>query len=312
MRKHRAEALALSSLVAVVVVAGAGSCSRRAPVAAAWSAAIACESCDEWNAPQEPFRIFGNTYYVGVAGLSAVLIASRDGLVLLDGALPQSAPLIDANIRKLGYRTEDVRLIVSSHAHYDHAGGIAALQQRSAARVAASGPGAWALQHGHPPPDDPQHESGRDPRYRFPRVPHVEVVTDGQALTVGDVTLTAHLTPGHTPGSTTWTWRACEGTRCLHVVYADSVAPVSDDGFRFTGDATRKSLIPTLQRSIEKIGQLPCDILIPVHPSFSAADSVLAARAAGRAIDALITGHACRDYATAAATRLATRIAAEQ
>src|SRR5215475_7386569 len=87
-----------------------------------------CEPCDGWNAPQEPFRIFGNTYYVGVAGLSSVLVASDKGLILLDGGLPQSAPLIDANIRKLGFRTEDVRLIVNSHAHFDHAGGIAALQ----------------------------------------------------------------------------------------------------------------------------------------------------------------------------------------
>src|SRR5688572_16525479 len=107
-----------------------------------------CAPCDGWNAPLEPFRVFGNTYYVGVAGLSAVLIASDRCLILLDGGLPQSAPLIDANIRKLGFRTEDVRLIVNSHAHYDHAGGIAALQRASGAVVAASAPGARAIQRG--------------------------------------------------------------------------------------------------------------------------------------------------------------------
>lgn len=101
-------------------------------------APMTCAACDEWNAPHEPFRVFGNTYYVGVAGLSAVLIASEDGLILLDAGLPQSAPLIDASIRKLGLRTEDIRLIVNSHAHFDHAGGIAALQRASGARVAAS------------------------------------------------------------------------------------------------------------------------------------------------------------------------------
>src|SRR5262249_23058007 len=85
-----------------------------------------CASCADWNAPQEPFRVFGNTYYVGVAGLSSVLVASDKGLILLDGGLPQSAPLIDASIRKLGFRPEDLRLIVNSHAHFDHAGGIAA------------------------------------------------------------------------------------------------------------------------------------------------------------------------------------------
>src|SRR6478735_3186502 len=110
----------------------------------------ACESCAVWNGVQEPFRVFGNTYYVGVAGLSAVLIASDKGLILLDGGLPQSAPLIDASIRKLGFRTEDLRLIVNSHAHYDHAGGIAALQRFTGATVAASAAGARAIETGEP------------------------------------------------------------------------------------------------------------------------------------------------------------------
>ena len=97
-----------------------------------------CDSCEAWNGPREPFRVFGNTYFVGPAGLGAVLIASDEGHILLDGGLTQSAPVIDASIRKLGFRTEAVRLIVSSHAHYDHAGGIAALQRLSGATVAAS------------------------------------------------------------------------------------------------------------------------------------------------------------------------------
>src|SRR5690606_32219227 len=98
---------------------------------------MACASCEEWNRPQEPFRIFGNTYYVGAAGVSAVLVTSDEGHVLLDGGLSQTAPLIDANIRALGFRTEDVRLITVSHEHYDHVGGIAALQRASGAEVVA-------------------------------------------------------------------------------------------------------------------------------------------------------------------------------
>src|SRR5262249_3882645 len=116
-----------------------------------------CEWCAGWNAPQEPFRVFGNTYYVGGAGLSSVLITSDKGLILVDGGLPQSAALVDASIRKLGFRTEDVRLIVNSHAHYDHAGGIAALQRLSGATVAASASGARAIASGDPPTDDPQY-----------------------------------------------------------------------------------------------------------------------------------------------------------
>lgn len=131
--------------------------------------------------PHEPFRVYGNTYYVGVAGLSAVLITTDAGLILLDGALPQSAPLIDANIRTLGFKTEDVRLIVNSHAHFDNGGGIATLQRVSGATVAASEPGARAIQQGFPTADDPQYESGRK---SFPIAPvkSVRVVRDGEEL----------------------------------------------------------------------------------------------------------------------------------
>jgi metallo-beta-lactamase class B len=159
----------------------------------------ACEFCAAWNVAQEPFRVFGNTYYVGVAGLSSVLIASDKGLILLDGGLPQSAPLIDASICKLGLRTENVRLIVNSHAHYDHCGGIAALQRASGAIVAASASGARAIESGKPTADDPQYAFGNDAN-GFPPVKHVNVVADGEALRVGDLAITAHLTPGHTPG----------------------------------------------------------------------------------------------------------------
>src|SRR6185295_15759902 len=105
-----------------------------------------CDSCAEWNRDQAPFRVFGNTYFVGVAGLGSVLIASDDGLILLDGGLAESAPLIDAHIRQLGFKTQDVCLIVNSHAHFDHAGGIHALQRASGATVAASPDGARSLE----------------------------------------------------------------------------------------------------------------------------------------------------------------------
>src|SRR5271155_2844006 len=115
-----------------------------------------CANCAAWNKPHAAFRIFGNTYYVGTDGLSSVLIASSTGHVLIDGALPESAPLIVANIRSLGFRVEDVKLIVNSHAHFDHAGGIAELQRLSGARVAASQWTADVMNKGTVPHDDPQ------------------------------------------------------------------------------------------------------------------------------------------------------------
>ncbi|HEY7189700.1 MAG TPA: MBL fold metallo-hydrolase, partial [Vicinamibacterales bacterium] len=144
--------------------------------------AITCDACAGWNAAIEPFKIFGNTYYVGTAGLSSVLVTSDRGHILLDGALPQSAALIDRNIRRLGFRTEDIKLIVSSHAHFDHAGGIHALQRASGATVAASAAGANALTRGDNPPDDPQYAPGQGTR--FPRVRRVRIVTDAETLRI--------------------------------------------------------------------------------------------------------------------------------
>jgi glyoxylase-like metal-dependent hydrolase (beta-lactamase superfamily II) len=250
---------------------------------------IACGDCAEWNAPREPYRVFGNTYYVGVQGLASVLIASDAGLILLDGGLPQSAPLIDENIRKAGFRTANIRLILNSHAHFDHAGGIAALQRASGAVVAASAAGARAIEQGGPTADDPQYALGG----KFPAVTKVRVVSDGEVVRVGNLAVTAHLTPGHTPGSTTWSWRSCEGARCQDVVYADSLNPVSAPKFRFTGDATHPGTSAEFRRSIAKVAALPCDVLLTVHPAFAA-------------------GQSCRTYAAGAAKRLDDRIAEER
>jgi metallo-beta-lactamase class B len=127
-----------------------------APSAPADTAPIQCTDCADWNQPQAPFRVYGNTYYVGVRGLSAVLIDTGKGLILLDGALPQSAPRIAANLRTLGFDIRDVRWILGSHAHFDHVGGVAALQRMSGAKVAASPDAARALRTGTAVSDDPQ------------------------------------------------------------------------------------------------------------------------------------------------------------
>jgi metallo-beta-lactamase class B len=223
-----------------------------------------CANCAAWNTPQPAFRIYGNTYYVGPHGLSSILITSEGGNILIDSALPESAPLIVANIRTLGFRIEDVKLIVNSHAHFDHAGGIAELQRLSGARVAASEWTADVMKKGAVPRDDPQFGTID----AIARVARVETFKDGQTLSAGGVTLTAHLTPGHTPGGTAWTWRSCENGRCLNLVYADSLTPVSADGFLFS----RRKAYPhadDFERSFSFLGSTPCDILVTPHPEAS-------------------------------------------
>lgn len=269
---------------------------------------IVCDACDGWNRAQTPFRIFGNAYYVGIGGLSAILVATDDGHILLDGGLPQSAALIDANIRTLGFRTQDIRLIVNSHAHFDHAGGIAALQRASRATVAASPAAAEALRTGRPTADDPQFAYGGS----FPAVGGLRVVQDGETLSVGDQEITVRFTPGHTPGGTSWTWRSCEGARCLDMVYADSLTAVSAPDFRYTGDDTHPSIVETFQRSIDTVAALPCDVMVSTHPEFSNLFDKLGRRDRGIDPDALIDAQGCREYAAGAAETLERRIAEEQ
>lgn len=265
-----------------------------------------CSACPGWNTPTDPFRVFGNTYYVGTKGLSSVLITSENGHILLDGALPESAERIDANIRTLRFNLKDVKLIVNSHAHYDHAGGIHALQEASGADVAASASGANALKRGENTTDDPQFGFGHDSN-EFPRVRRVHVVKDGDVLRVGSIAITAHLTPGHTPGSTTWTWRSCETSRCLDIVYADSLNAVSAPAFKYSSDPPR---VAGFRKSIATVASLPCDVMISVHPEFSKLFEKLARRAAGDA-DAMIDPHGCRDYAQSMSDLLDRRLAQE-
>jgi metallo-beta-lactamase class B len=269
-----------------------------------------CDSCDGWNADQEPFRVFGNTYFVGSKELGAVLVASKDGLILVDAGLSQTAPLIDAHVRKLGFRTEDIRLIVNAHAHFDHAGGIHALQRLSGATVAASPDGARALEQGGPVAADPQFGFGAEVN-GFPAVKPVRVVADGETLTVGTIGVTAHFVPGHTPGSTAWTWKSCEGSRCLNVVYADSLTAVSAPGFRFTGDASHPSLEPSFRKSLATVAALPCDILLATHPGFLDMDAKLAAARQNPGTNPFVDPGACRAYAERASKGLDERLAEE-
>ena len=281
-------------------------------IAQAHEAAVNCEDCKAWNAPVKPFNIYGNTWYVGVAGLSAVLVTSEGGHILLDGALPQSAPLIAANIEALGFSMKDVKLILNSHAHWDHAGGIAALQRASGATVVASASGAQVLQSGANGRDDPQYQA--KPVVRVAKVDKVTVVKEGDVVKLGQLAMTAHMTPGHTPGATTWTWQSCEDQRCKNIVYADSLNAYSSGDFRFTGNGKGQQNTPDIsasfQASIAKVAALPCDIIIPVHPGTTG----LLEKAAGRSGEhnPFIDKNGCRAYADEAGKLLAKRLASER
>ena len=265
-----------------------------------------CKQCAEWNVSQEPFRIYGNTYYVGVHGLSSILITSPQGHVLIDGDIPESAPKIVANIQALGFRIKDVKLILNSHVHFDHAGGIAELHRLSGAPVAASKFTALALESGHSGRDDPQYGELRP----IQPVAHVRVIKDGETLHVGPLALTAHFTPGHTPGGTTWTWQSCDQDHCLNMVFADSLSAVSADNFRFSKNTTYPHVIQDFEKSFATLSALPCDILLTPHPDASDLWERLARRAKGDP-NAFVDKTACRRLADTSRTGLEKRIASE-
>lgn len=260
---------------------------------------INCAHCKSWNEPLAPFRVFGDTYYVGTARLSSILIDAGDGLILIDGALPQSAAQIVANIKALGFDPQRIRIIALSHAHYDHAGGIAALQRLSDAEVVAGVDAVRVLRSGQPFEDDPQFGLESMP---FPVVQDVQGADAEKDVVLGEIVLRAVPTPGHSPGGTSWTWKSCEGDRCLTVVYADSLSAVSAPGFRF-GDG----MADDIRESAARVAALDCDILLSTHDfSFGLHEKL---QAGG---EAFVDPEGCWAYAETASAQLERRLQAEE
>jgi metallo-beta-lactamase class B len=266
-----------------------------------------CDDCATWNKPREPFKVYGNTYYVGTDGLSALLVTSEAGHVLFDAGLSQSAPLIVDNIRKLGFKAEDIKLILVSHGHFDHGGGVSSIQRYTGARVAASASTAQALQRGENTPDDPQFGFGKAFN-GFPPVKQVDTVGDQQVVRAGTTAIVAHMIPGHSPGSTAYTWESCENGKCLNMVYADSLTSPSAPGFKYG-----KAGLELFRRSIERVAALPCDIVLSPHPQFTQVDQKLKRRATlkGAGGDPFIDPNGCRAYAADGLKRLEARILEE-
>ncbi|APA70399.1 subclass B3 metallo-beta-lactamase [Janthinobacterium sp. 1_2014MBL_MicDiv] len=272
---------------------------------------IASPYAEQWNRPQQPARIHGDTYYVGVGGLSVVLIHTQEGLILIDGALPQSVEAIKEHILELGFRVEDIKFILNTEAHFDHSGGIAALARDSGAQVVASPLGAQALRAGKVIDSDPQ--AGEiDP---MPAVENVREIADGEILQLGEVGVMARYTPGHTPGSTSWTWVSCEDAEreeCLSVVFGASLTPVAADDFHYLADARHADLTPAFRRVMQDFAKLPCDILISAHPDHSGADEKLRRLLVGITPNPFIDTQACSKYAASNEAKLDARIAKEK
>jgi metallo-beta-lactamase class B len=303
---HAVLTLFVSVLTACAAQIGTQSAPRPVASAQVRASTATCKPGADWHDPTSgpPQRIHGNTWYVGTCGITALLVTSPAGHVLLDATTAEAAPRIEANIRALGFRVEDVRYILTSHAHLDHVGGFAKLKADSGAVIVSRGADAEAIERGHGDRDDPQYLSTE----KFLPVSGVRRVDDGETLQVGDLAVTAHATPGHTPGSTSWTWDSCEASTCLHVAYVDSVSAIADDAYRYGDEASHPGVVAAFQASLSRIAALPCDILLTPHPD--ASDMWL--RLGAPASRALVDGEACRRYAASGRERLDQRLAKER
>ncbi|MEO5577743.1 MAG: subclass B3 metallo-beta-lactamase [Sphingomicrobium sp.] len=277
-----------ASLVALALAAGPASIAE-------WQEQ--CAGKDGWSDPAPPIRIYANTYNVGTCGIVVLLVTSPEGHVMIDGATAEAVPGIAANVARLGFRMRDVKWLLNSHEHIDHAGGLAALKRLSGARLMARAPAVKSLATGKTDPADPQAGLIGD----FEPVIVDRVIDNDDQLRLGKLKITSHATPGHTDGGTSWSWLSCAGYPCRRIVFADSVSAPSRNGYRFTDHPER---VAPYRTTFARIAAVDCDILVTPHP---AASNLIGRLARKSALDR----GACAAYAARGRAGLEQRLASE-
>jgi metallo-beta-lactamase class B len=209
-----------------------------------------------WTDSIAPFTAIDNVHYVGSAGLTSWLITTPAGHILLDGGLPQNAALIERNIVRLGFRVQDVKILLNTHAHFDHAGGLAALKRSTRARLVASAGDRDALERGV--------YAGSEERqdWRFPPVAVDSVIADGGRVTLGGVTLTANLTPGHTAGCTSWTMPViADGTRHTAIFFCSASVAAN----RLAPRPQYPGIVDDYRRTFARLKAMDVDVFFAAH-----------------------------------------------
>jgi metallo-beta-lactamase class B len=212
-----------------------------------------------WNRPAEPFHVIDNVWYVGTDGLSAFLFTTPEGHILLDGATPEGAPIIEANIAKLGFKLSDVKILLNSHAHFDHSGGLAKLKQDTGAQLAAMEGDVSALEGGF-------YLGSEDVKsMNAPPVKVDRVLKDGDRMKLGDFTLTAHLTPGHSRGCTSWGARLSDQGKWYEALVFCSATVAAN---RITPPLQYEGIVEDYRKTFTKTKAMKVDIPLAPHPEF--------------------------------------------
>jgi metallo-beta-lactamase class B len=248
MTKHTSAilGLALSMIIALVVTANEAT----PPVQ------------QDWTEPFPAFRIAGNLYYVGSKGLASYLITTPEGHILLNSDLEANVPMIRTSVESLGFKFTDIKILLISHAHYDHCAGSAAIKQLTGAQYMVMEGDVDVVQSG----GKSDFQYGSDPTAIYPPAKVDRILHDGDEVKLGDATLKAHLTPGHTKGCTTWTMKVNDGTKLRDVVIIGS--PNVNPGYQLAGSTVYPRMKEDFEKTFRVLNSLPVDYFLGAHGSY--------------------------------------------
>lgn len=267
------------------------------------SFASECEPWDDWDKPAEPFRIYGDTYYVGTCGISAILVANGQFPALIDVGTQKGAETVLRNIQRIGVDPADIRMILTSHEHFDHVGGLPEVLATGARGLIVEESVYDVYYTGMAQPHDPQFGMHEPMRPAKPDGTASNGQLKGITSNSGPPRLfKAIATPGHTPGAMTWQWESCEGDVCKTIVYADSMSPISRDDYRFSD---HPDYLAGFRAGIARLRDLDCDILLTPHPSHSK----MVERSTTGSFEG---GMSCAEYADSKTRALDERLAKEK
>jgi metallo-beta-lactamase class B len=247
---------------------------RQAARAACLALAVAATTSaqEQGNQPADPFRIAGNLYYVGSSDLGSYLVATEAGHILIDAGYPSTVPIIEANVARLGFKIADVKILLNTQGHADHAGGFAALKQRTGATLMVSAADADLIERGG------TRDFSLGDSLTFPSAKVDRRLKDGDTVSIGGMKLTAHLTPGHTMGCTTWTFDVQDAGRTLHVVDVCGLSILEKT--RVSGMPAYPNITQDYVRTFATLKKLPVDIFIGAHANYYGGMEKAAARQA--------------------------------
>jgi len=220
---------------------------------------IAAQYPQDWLHPFPPFHIAGNLYYVGSEGLASYLIATPQGLILINSSLEQSVPLIRKSVEDLGFHFSDIKILLISHAHYDHCAGSAQAIKLTGAKYYVMDGDVPVVESG----GKSDFQYGSDPTMRYSPTHVDRVLHDGSIVRLGGTILTAHLTAGHTRGTTTWAFDEIENGRTLHVVIVGS--PNVNPGYKLVHNQVYPQIASDYKSGFAVLNKLPCDVFLGAH-----------------------------------------------